>query len=161
MDEKNENIENALDILYSKKMGKDINNEISSEYYDEDTKESNGAKKVENFEDKIDAVKDVEIDDDTLDSNLLPKELQNPELERRFIGLLLNEIKAISMYYFKFEECYFSDEQLLNIYKKIIFTDGEKYAPKEAKDGFSFSRESRELYEEKNILKAEYKKFSI
>ena len=158
MDEKNKNIENALDLLYSEKMGKTVDNEVVEAENDSNSEsnESSKIEKTENLEDKIDAVKDVEIDN-AEEASVFPKDLQNHELEKRYIGLLLNEIKAISMFYFKFEECYFTDELLLNIYKKIIFTDGEKYAPKEAKDGFSFSRESRELYEEKNIIKSEYK----
>ena len=70
-----------------------------------------------------------------------PPELSDTTLERRYIGLLLNEIKAISVYYFVYDECFFIDELLLNIYKKILFTDGEKYAPGIAKDKFNFSRD--------------------
>ena len=154
MSDKNENIENALDALYSKKMEKTVDNEVVDSSFDDNNNDNINTMK--NLEDKIDAVKDVEVDDSP-NEDLFPKDLQNHELEKRYIGLLLNEIKAISMYYYKYEECYFTDEQLLNIYKKIIFTDGEKYAPKEAKEGFTFSRESRELYEEKNILMTEYK----
>ncbi len=153
MEDKNKNIENALDILYSQKMGKEVDNTLFEE---EKNNNSNGLEKTENVEDKIDAVEDLEVEK-VREASIFPEELQNQELEKRYIGLLLNEIKAISMYYFKYEDCYFTDEQLLNIYKKIIFTDGERYAPKEAKDGFSFSRESRELYEEKNIIRDEYK----
>ena len=154
MSDKNENIENALDALYSKKMEKTVDNEVVDSSFDDNNNDNINTMK--NLEDKIDAVKDVEVDDSP-NEDLFPKDLQNHELEKRYIGLILNEIKAISMYYYKYEECYFTDEQLLNIYKKIIFTDGEKYAPKEAKEGFTFSRESRELYEEKNILMTEYK----
>ena len=154
MSDKNENIENALDALYSKKMEKTVDNEVVDSSFDDNN--NGNINTMKNLEDKIDAVKDVEVDDSP-NEDLFPKDLQNHELEKRYIGLILNEIKAISMYYYKYEECYFTDEQLLNIYKKIIFTDGEKYAPKEAKEGFTFSRESRELYEEKNILMTEYK----
>ena len=154
MSDKNENIENALDALYSKKMEKTVDNEVVDSSFDDNN--NGNINTMKNLEDKIDAVKDVEVDDSP-NEDLFPKDLQNHELEKRYIGLILNEIKAISMYYYKYEECYFTDEQLLNIYKKIIFTDGEKYAPKEAKEGFTFSRESRELYEEKNILMTEHK----
>ncbi|MBR3325199.1 MAG: hypothetical protein IKG14_04055 [Clostridia bacterium] len=85
-----------------------------------------------------------------------PDELSDTKLERIYIGLLLNEIKAISVYYFTFDDCYFVDEMLLNIYKKILFTDGEKYAPKIAKEKFNFSKESQELYEIKNALRDEF-----
>ena len=85
-----------------------------------------------------------------------PEQLSDTKLERMYIGLLLNEIKAISVYYFTFDDCYFVDEMLLNIYKKILFTDGEKYAPKIAKEKFNFSKESQELYEVKNAIRDEF-----
>ena len=87
---------------------------------------------------------------------IYPKELSDTTLERRFIGLLLNEIKAISMYYFVYDECYFADNTMGEIYKKILFTDGEKYAPGIAKEKFNFSRESQEMYELKNSLQQEF-----
>ena len=85
-----------------------------------------------------------------------PPELADTSLERRYIRLLLNEIKAISVYYFLFDDCFFVDDLLLNIYKKILFTDGEKYAPVIAKEKFNFSKESQELYEVKNMIKDEF-----
>lgn len=83
-------------------------------------------------------------------------QLADTTLERRYIGLILNEIKAIAIYYFTFDESYFVDEEMLNIYKKILFTDGEKYAPIKAKEKFNFSRESKELYEMKNAIMDEF-----
>ena len=90
------------------------------------------------------------------EESLYPPSLADTTLERAFIGLLLNEIKAISVYNFLYDDCYFADESLLNIYKKILFTDGEKYAPVRAKEGFNFAKESNELYNLKNEIKAEY-----
>jgi hypothetical protein len=89
---------------------------------------------------------------------VFPDKLGNKELEERYLGLLLNEIKAISIYYFTYEECYFSDENLLNIYKKVLFTDAERYAPAAAKDKFNFAKESPDLYQKKIDLKSEYEK---
>lgn len=83
-------------------------------------------------------------------------QLADTTLERRYIGLILNEIKAIAIYYFTFDESYFVDEEMLNIYKKILFTDGEKYAPIKAKEKFNFSKESKELYEMKNAIMDEF-----
>ena len=57
-----------------------------------------------------------------------PQKLANDELERAYLGVLLNEIKAIAVYYFPYEDAYFVNDDLLNIYKTIIFTDGDKYA---------------------------------
>jgi hypothetical protein len=85
--------------------------------------------------------------DMTAESATFPPALADTTLERRYLGLILNEIKAIAVYYFKFEDAYFVDENYLNVYKKILFTDGEKYAPREAKDGFNFAKESSELYD--------------
>lgn len=87
---------------------------------------------------------------------IYPGKLGDTTLERRYIGLLLNQIKSISVYYFTYDESRFADDLMLNIYKKIIFTDGEKYAPMQAKDKFNFSKETKELYDVKNELKAEY-----
>ena len=53
-----------------------------------------------------------------------PGKLGSFVLEERYIGLLLNDVKNISMYFFTLENCYFEDENLLNIYKQVLFTDG-------------------------------------
>ncbi len=90
------------------------------------------------------------------EESLYPEQLGDTSLERAFIGLLLNEIKAISVYNFLYDECYFADEEMLNIYKKILFTDGEKYAPVKAKEGFNFAKETNELYNLKNEVKDEF-----
>ena len=92
------------------------------------------------------------------DSNLYPPKLADTTLERRYIGLILNEIKAISVYYFLSDECYFADENMLNIYKKILFTDGERYAPVKAKEGYTFAKETQDLYQLKNTIKEEFYK---
>lgn len=92
------------------------------------------------------------------DSNLYPPKLADTTLERRYIGLILNEIKSISVYYFLSDECYFADENMLNIYKKILFTDGEKYTPVKAKEGYTFAKETQDLYQLKNTIKDEFYK---
>ena len=38
-------------------------------------------------------------------------------VDEKFIGLLLNEPKSIAIYYFKYNECFFANADLLNIYK--------------------------------------------
>ena len=50
------------------------------------------------------------------DGRLFPKELSNSNLENVFMGLLLTNPKSISRYYFLFEECFFEDDKILNIY---------------------------------------------
>lgn len=85
---------------------------------------------------------------------IYPKELSNLELERIFVGLLLNDPKLIVKYYFIYDECYFEDDEILNIYKSVLFTEGAAYTPEIAKNGFSFSRDSEKVYKLKNELKA-------
>jgi replicative DNA helicase len=57
---------------------------------------------------------------------------------------LLNNPEAIIKYYFVFEDCYFENPEILNLYKRILFTDGEMYAPEIAKKGFNFPRDTEE-----------------
>lgn len=73
-----------------------------------------------------------------------PEELSDEELEEIYIGLLLDNPEAIVKYYFVFDECYFENPELLNLYKRILFTDGESYAPEIAKKGFNFPRDTEE-----------------
>ena len=87
--------------------------------------------------------------------SIFPEKLRNEELEKTYIGLLLNNPKLIVKYYILFEECYFDDQSLLNIYKSILFTEGGKYTPEIAKKGFSFSVDNNETYKLKQKLKYE------
>ena len=113
--------------------------------------------KEESFEEiaQKDAEKNYEKEEeDNID--IYPKELANDDLEKLFIGLLLNQPKSIAVYYFKYEECYFANEKLLNIYKMILFTDAEKYAPEEAKRNFNFAKVTEESNRYKEILTENY-----
>ena len=76
-----------------------------------------------------------------------PKELQDLKLECLYMGLLLNNPKAISMYYFLYDDCLFSDAELVNLYKVVLFREGEAYAPGVAKKDFSFHRETQSTYQ--------------
>ena len=89
---------------------------------------------------------------------IYPKELSNIELEENYIGLLLENPKAISMYYIIHKDCFFESNELLNIYKSILFTEGQAYAPQIAKDEFNFAKEGPEIYEKKMQLKEKAKK---
>ena len=82
-----------------------------------------------------------------------PAKLRNTEKEHIYMGLLLENPKSISRYYFLYDECYFQDNKILNIYKSILFTEGGKYTPEIAKEGFSFSIDSEEVYRFKNELR--------
>ncbi len=82
-----------------------------------------------------------------------PKELRNIELEKIYIGLLLQEPKLIVRYHILFDNCYFESESLLNIYKSILFTEGGDYTPEKAKEKFNFSKEVEGIYQQKYQLK--------
>ncbi len=82
-----------------------------------------------------------------------PEELKRLDLEIIFIGLLLNNPAAISMYYFVSDLCLFADSRMINIYKGILFTEGEAYAPAIAKEKFNFASESGDVYALKKELK--------
>ncbi len=87
--------------------------------------------------------------------SVYPVKLRDEELEKTYIGLLLNNPKLIVKYYIVFEECYFDDPSLLNIYKSILFTEGGKFTPEIAKQGFNFSVDNNETYKQKQELKYE------
>jgi hypothetical protein len=87
-------------------------------------------------------------------SNRYPEELTDTNLEYIYIGLLMNNPKAISMYYFLIDDFHFSDENLGEIYKSILFQEAEKYAPAVAKEGFNIPREKANTYAVKQEIKS-------
>lgn len=83
-----------------------------------------------------------------------PDELCDEKLERIFIGLLLENPKLISKYYFLYDMCAFEDDEMLNIYKSVLFNEGAKYSSEKAKDSFNFSKDTQEVYElKRQVLK--------
>ena len=85
--------------------------------------------------------------------SIYPAELSNIPLEHAYMGLLLNDPKQIVKFYFLFQDCYFEDPEILNIYKSVLFTEGGSYTPEIAKAGFNFSKDSEEVYKLKGKLK--------
>ena len=90
-----------------------------------------------------------------------PKKLQNPKLERTYIGLLLNNPQYIVKFYFLHDQCFFEDDELLNIYKSVLYTEGGAYTPEIAKDGFNFAKDTEESYNLKYELKKEVQQEKI
>lgn len=84
---------------------------------------------------------------------MYPKRLSNPELEYIYMGLLLNDPKLIVKYYFLHKDCLFEDEDILNLYKGVLFTEGGNYTPEVAKKGFNFAKDTEQSYELKKQLK--------
>ena len=90
-----------------------------------------------------------------------PKKLQNPKLERTYIGLLLNNPQYIVKFYFLHDQCFFEDDELLNIYKSVLYTEGGAYTPEIAKDGFNFAKDTEKSYNLKYELKKEVQQEKI
>ena len=87
--------------------------------------------------------------------SIYPNKLSNIPLERTYMGILLSNPQYIVKFYFLHDQCFFEDDELLNIYKSVLFTEGGAYTPEIAKQGFNFSRDSEQVYKLKNQLKAE------
>lgn len=84
---------------------------------------------------------------DEPDEPTYPKELDDLTLEILYIALLYGTPNAISKYYFEKDLCFFSSIIILNLYKSVIFKEGEKHAPPQLKDGFNFPKAIAELYD--------------
>ncbi len=91
-----------------------------------------------------------------VEESVYPEELRNFQLEKNFIGMLLKDPKLMAKYYILYEECYFENKILLEIYKGIVFTEGEAYTPYIAKNGYSFGKTNYEINEAKKKLIYEY-----
>ena len=88
-----------------------------------------------------------------INESIYPDELNDERLEYIFIGLLLNNPKAISMYYFLLQDCHFANEDLYNIYRSIIFREGEQWIPAAGKEGYTFPTEDGRIYDLKQEIK--------
>ncbi len=88
-------------------------------------------------------------------ASMYPKELRNRELERQYIGLLLEDPRYIIKYFYLHQDSYFEDPEMLNIYKSVLFTEGGAYSSELAKKDYNFSRDSEYVYDLKNELKRE------
>ena len=69
-----------------------------------------------------------------------PPDLVDEKLEIAYCGLLHLNPKGISRYYLENHECCFSVPGLLDIYKLIIFREGQAYVPEAVKGPFSFPK---------------------
>ena len=129
-----------IEMVKSEEVEKEDEEEEIEQYYEDEDEEDEG------------------IEEEEDENKIYPKELLNVELEKRYIGLLLDNPKAISMYYILHEDCYFESNKLLNLYKSVLFTEGQAYAPQIAKNEFNFAKEDAETYRQKNELKDKIRK---
>lgn len=93
------------------------------------------------------------MSEEKIEHNGYPEELSDENLEYIFIGVIMNNPKALSTYYILASEFYFSDEELGELYKSILFQEGEKYAPAIAKENYGIPREKTNTYARKQEIK--------
>ena len=166
--EKLENLINQLEVTKdNKEQIEEMRRLLSEEKYEEmfaileklkrDNKIilKNKKEKAEKVKQEIEEYDDEDEEEIVRDKkeSIYPKELQNKKLEEKYICLLLANPKALSMYCIMHDDNYFESDVLLNIYKSVLFTDGEAYAPEKAKDGYNFAKEGGNVYETKITLR--------
>lgn len=115
---------------------------------EEENEENEGDEEIEDYD-------TYEEEEEENIEGMFPKQLSAQQLERQYIGLLLEDPRLIKKYFFVYEECYFEDPELLNIYKSVIFTEGGAYTTETAKRGFNFARDDEKSYQLKSALKKE------
>ena len=129
------------------------NEEEKTDEDSEDTDEDDYFAWEDNEEEEIKYKEEVKVQE-----SVYPERLRDENLEKVYIGLLLNNPKLIAKYYIIYDECFFDDQSLLNIYKSILFTEGGKFTPEIAKKGFNFSVDNNETYKQKQEIKSEIAK---
>ena len=123
--------------------------EINEEYEEVEETEEEYDDYDDYSDDGYEDEEEVDVDEEEIEEgeSMYPDELVDFELECIYLGLLFNNPKAISRFYFVYEDCRFSDEELMNLYKIIIFRDGEAFAPAIAKDKYQLPRETPHTYD--------------
>ena len=86
-------------------------------------------------------------------AQLYPPELDDDILEIIYIALLYGTPNAIAKYYFEKDLFYFHSIIIQNMYKDVIFKEGEKNAPPQLKEQFSFPKAITEMYDIKQEMK--------
>lgn len=147
-----ETIDKLYNILNSIKRTEE-NEDLIDEIYDDLENENyiEAIEKMKNISDVEEEMQQEQKYSEEVEKKY-PNELSDLDLERIYMGLLLKDPKLITKYYFLFEECFFEDDKLLNIYKSVLFTEGEAYASERAKRNFSFARENNDVYKLKDDL---------
>ena len=73
-----------------------------------------------------------------------PDSLLDGKLEIAYVGMLHNNPKGIAIYYLDLKDCCFAVPGLFDIYKLVLFREGQAYASEAAKAGFSFPKVTEE-----------------
>lgn len=125
---------------------KDINVEKEELLSEQFSKSKNETSKEEN-------IGESEAEEEITENSIYPKELLDNRLEEIYMGLLLTDPRSISKYYFVYDDCYFANEDILSLYKLVLFSDGESYAPEIAKNKFNFARDVESIFPLKDQFK--------
>ena len=83
-----------------------------------------------------------------------PDALIDDKLEMAYVGLLHNNPKAISTFYIENDICYFNDPEILEVYKLVLFREGQKYASEVAKARYTFPKPVESTYKKTEECKA-------
>lgn len=83
-----------------------------------------------------------------------PDVLLDDKLEMAYVGLLHNNPKAISTFYIENSECYFTVPGIVEVYKLVLFREGQKYAPEVAKANYTFPKPADSTYTQAAECKA-------
>ena len=129
--------------------------DIETNLIKEDTLEDNGedAEIEEDFNNNTEEMVINNNEEENETGEKYPKALENENLEYVYIGLLLNHPKYITKYYFLYDICLFENQELLNVYKSVLFFEGAEYTSELAKKGFNFSKDSADVYQYKQKIK--------
>ena len=132
-------------------MPEDDEYEDVTEKYEEIEEDNAYEEAPEEYEEpeQNDEYEETDVEDEENEQSIEEQELEqltSLKVEYIFLGLLLNNPKAISRYYFLYEDCHFSDKDLDNMYRIILFREAEQYAPAVAKEGFKLPMEAGDSY---------------
>lgn len=124
----------------------DENNIVELE--EDDTQDTSDIdKEYEEYYGEDEEEEETESDETEEEESIYPDSLIDIELECIYIGLLFNNPRAISRFYLLYEDCHFSDNELTNLYKIVLFRDGEQFAPAQAKNKYQLPRETPNTYD--------------
>lgn len=90
---------------------------------------------------------------DTKEEFKFPEEISDEKLELTYVGLLLNNPRAISRYYYLNEDCYFSSKTFDNIYRSVLFREGDEFSSELARKNFKLPKTIEGEYELKEQIK--------
>ncbi len=82
-----------------------------------------------------------------------PEEISDERLELLYVGMLLNNPRAISRFYYLYEDCHFSNKALDNVYRSVLFREGDQFSSELARKDFKMPRTFDGEYEFKENLK--------